>query len=181
MRLCSLAFAFAVLLAVRAAPAQQVQSFSGGVPANPNLKRYPISGTVFNSVTNEPLPRALVRINSGQDQRVAFTGGDGRFQIADISEGMTWISAQRPGYFDPCSLSNSPDCANRSGHKVGPGTNDFRVALTPGAKISGTVLDSDGEPVEGLQVQLMGEQIANGRKQWIPAARSRQMTTALIG
>lgn len=168
MRHCSLAFAFTVLFALFAAPAQQVQSSSGPLPQNPNAKRYLISGTVFNSVTNEPIPRALVRINSGQEQRVAFTGGDGHFQIADISEGMVWISAQRPGYFDPCSLSNSPYCTNRSGHKVGPGTNDFRVALTPGSKISGTVLDTDGEPVEGLQVQLMGEQIANGRKQWIP-------------
>ncbi len=168
MRLGSLAFAFAVLFAVRHAPVQQVESFSGPPPQNPNAKRYPLSGTVFNSVTNEPLPRALVRINSGQDQRVAFTGGDGRFQITDIAEGMVWISAQRPGYFDPCSLSNSPYCTNRSGHKVGPGTNDFRVPLTPGSKISGTVLDTDGEPVEGLQVQLIGEQIANGRKQWLP-------------
>ena len=165
MRFCWLAFAFAVLFTVSAAPAQQVQS--GPLPQNPNAKRYPVSGTVLNSVTNEPIPRALVRINSGQEQRVAFTGGDGRFQVADIAEGMVWISAQRPGYFDTCSVSNSPYCGSLSGRKVGPGTNDFRVALTPGSKISGTVLDTDGEPVEGLQVQLIGEQIANGRKQWM--------------
>ncbi len=158
------------LLASARASSQQIQ-FSGGLmqapSPNPNLKRYPISGTVFNSVTNEPIPRALVRVNSGQEQRVAFTGADGRFQLADVSEGMAWISAQRPGYFDACSIENSPSCGSRSGHKVGPGTNDFRVALTPGSKVSGTVLDTDGEPVENLQVQLVGEQIVNGRKQWI--------------
>ncbi len=160
-----------VLFACTDARSQQIQSSNGLMQApspNPNAKRYPVSGTVFNSVTNEPISRALVRINSGQDQRVAFTGGDGRFQIAEVTEGMAWISAQRPGYFDPCTQSNSPHCVSRSGHKVGPGTNDFRLALTPGSKISGTVLDTDGEPVEGLQVELIGEQIVNGRKQWMP-------------
>ena len=166
MRLRSLVFAFAVLFASYVNSHGQ-DYYHPGPTQNPNAKRYAISGIVFNSVTNEPIPRALVRINSGQEQRVAFTSGDGRFQMPDVAEGMAWISAQRPGYFDACSVPNSPYCGSQSGQKVGPGTNDFRVALTPGSKISGTVLDTDGEPVEGLQVQVLGEQNANGRKQWM--------------
>ena len=52
-----------------------------------DAKRYPISGTVVNSVTSEPVRRALVRVNSGQEQLVAFTGGDGSFQLASVPEG----------------------------------------------------------------------------------------------
>ncbi|MDQ2843355.1 MAG: carboxypeptidase-like regulatory domain-containing protein [Acidobacteriota bacterium] len=168
MRLFWLAFAFAVLFAAPALAAKQLQEYSGPVQTAPpaNTKRYPVSGSVVNSVTNEPIARALVNISGAQGQLAAFTGADGRFQFAEVAEGFTSVSAQRPGFFDACSLSFSPTCGNGQQHRVGPGVNDFRLALTPASKISGRVRDSDGEPVEGLQIVITGQQIMNGRKQW---------------
>ncbi len=137
----------------------------GSVPATPpdqNVKRYPISGIVYNTVTNEPIGRALVHVNSGQEQHVAFTGSDGRFQLANIAEGNVWINAQRPGFFE-----TPPGARSSRGYTVGSGSNDFRLGLIPEGKLSGTVQDVDGEPVEGVEVQLIGEQINEGHKQWV--------------
>ncbi len=50
-------------------------------------KTYPVSGTVFNTATNEPVSRALVHLNGGRGEKVAFTGADGRFLIDDVPEG----------------------------------------------------------------------------------------------
>ncbi len=147
--------------------AGQVMQISGSTPPSVPIKKYPVSGSVFNSVTNEPIRRALVRINSNNGQHVAFSGPDGRFQFAGIPEGSVWISAQRPGFFEPRSLSTSPLSGVWKSPIVGSGTNDFRVPLTPESKIVGTVLDTDGEPVEGVEVQVLAEQIMQGRKQWM--------------
>ncbi|HLH03954.1 MAG TPA: carboxypeptidase regulatory-like domain-containing protein [Bryobacteraceae bacterium] len=128
---------------------------------NANIKRYTVSGTVYNTLTSEPIARALVHLN-GTEQHVAFTGQDGRFEIQNVPEGQVWITAQRPGYFAPND--------NRGGSRfqVGSSSNDFRVPLTPESKITGKVLDSQGEPVEGIQVQVFGAQIIDGHKQWMP-------------
>jgi hypothetical protein len=138
----------------------QVESPGGLLPtspANPNSKRYAISGTVLNTVTNEPVRRALVHFN-GVEQHTAFTGNDGRFQLENIPEGTIWVSAQRPGFFPPPGV--------QSNFRVGPGSNDFRVFLTPEAKLTGNVVDSEGEPIENVQIQALGEQIVEGHKQW---------------
>lgn len=134
-------------------------------PAAPAGKRYSVSGSVFNSVTNEPVRRALVQVNSGNEQHSAFTGSDGRFQMDGIPEGTAMVSAQRPGYFDPRFLPNRSGMPVPS-YTVGSGGNDFRVPLTPESGITGTVLDADGEPIENVQVQLLAQQMVNGRKQW---------------
>ena len=146
--------------------------FSGPVTPQQNPqstgKTYPVSGTVFNTVTSEPIGRALVNVNGNGGQKVAFTGADGRFQIDNVPEGTITLSAQRPGYFSP---ETSPAGGGFQGgyrpQQVGPGSNDFRVGLTPLAKLVGKVVDPDGEPVSDVQVQLVAQQISQGRKQWV--------------
>ncbi len=138
-------------------------------PQNPPTsgKHYPVSGTVLNSVTSEPIRRALVRVSSGGEQYVAFTGADGRFQLLGVLEGTAFLSAEHPGYFDSRSLSTSPFSQANAGNQVTSGTNDFKVLLTPEAKIVGTAVDGDGEPIEGLQIIVLAHQIVQGRTQWI--------------
>ena len=133
-------------------------------PVPVNVKRFAVSGSVLNSLTNEPIRRALVRVNANKEQRIAFTGPDGRFQLADIPEGAASASAQRPGYFDsPNRMEYS------SGHTllVGSGTNEIRIFLTPDAKVLGTAIDRNGEPIAGLMVQVLAAQVVEGRKQWV--------------
>ncbi len=137
-----------------------------GQAPNANVKRYAVSGSVYNAVTSEPIHRALVRVFSGQEQYVAFTDGAGRFELADVPAGNAWVSAQRPGYFDANSMPYAGGAPTPT-YGVGSGSNFFRIPLIPASKIVGTVQDGDGEPVDGLMVQVMGEQIVEGRKQYM--------------
>src|SRR5579875_1098199 len=96
-----------------ALPAQVYEWFSPGsnfqaqpVQSGPKV-RHTATGTVVNSVTGEPIRRALVRINGAGEQHSGFTGGDGRFSIDGVAEGLIVISAEKPGFFDEHSISGA--------------------------------------------------------------------------
>ncbi len=117
-------------------------------------------GTVVNSVTGEPVRRALVRINGVGEQRSGFTGSDGRFEIDGVAAGQLVVTAQKPGFFTDPSMSRRLS--------FGPATGDLLVKLTPTASIEGRIVDGDGEPIEDVPVQILVAAIVNGRKQWQP-------------
>jgi hypothetical protein len=147
----------------------QQQVFSGPptVSPAPAGKLYPVSGTVVNSATGEPVRRALVHLN-GPVQRVAFTGSDGRFEFTGVPEGTVYASAERPGFFDPRSVSNGPVPGMSNGQfQVGAGSNDIKIMLVPESRVTGRIVDGDGEPVENVQVQVLTQQIEQGRKHWV--------------
>ncbi len=128
--------------------------------------RRTVAGTVVNAITNEPVRRALVRIN-GPEQRVAFTGPDGHFQIDNVLEGPAYFAVQKPGFFE-ASTAAGPLAAPQF-VTIGPGTADLVLKLTPQAEVHGRVVDADGEPVENVGIQLIQQNIVNGRKQWQPS------------
>src|SRR6516162_5043564 len=70
----------------------QVNSY----PSPPNTG-FTLDGTVVNSVTGEPIARALVRVY-GVAQRSAFTDSEGHFQIDSLPAGSVDIGLQKPGY-----------------------------------------------------------------------------------
>jgi hypothetical protein len=130
----------------------------GGLEASPHVAvgaRRTVSGTVTNSVTGEPIRRALVQV-SGQGQFTGFTGADGRFQIEGVPEGQATVAAEKPGFFGVQSQNTMVT--------IGAGTNDVHVNLIPEAKISGRIVDEEGEPVEGMQVYLLAKQFQQGHK-----------------
>ena len=122
-----------------------------------------VTGTVLNSVTNEPIQRALVRID-GPVHSVAFTGADGRFSAAQVPEGSIFITAQRPGFGN--AMAGGWQGQAQAQFTVTSGSNDFNVMLTPDCRLAGVVVDSDGEPVEGVNVQVMVQMIWRGHKSW---------------
>jgi hypothetical protein len=128
--------------------------FYGISPAATGPRRI-VTGTVTNSVTGEPIRRALVQL-SGLGQFAGFTGADGRFQIQGVPEGQAIVTAQKPGFLSVTSRNSVVT--------VGSGTNEVRVNLFPEAKISGRIVDEEGEPVEGMQVNLLAETFDQGRK-----------------
>ncbi len=147
--------------------------FSSGslqrAPATTNpVPRHSVTGTVVNSVTGEPIRRALVRVNAAE-AHAAFSGPDGRFELMDVPEGQVGFSAQKPGFLDPRTIRPS----SASGLvAVGPATKKVVLQLIPEAKIRGRVLDESGEPIESLSVALLAREIVQGRKQWIPRGQA---------
>jgi hypothetical protein len=128
--------------------------------------RRTFAGTVINSVTGEPIRRALVRIN-GPEARVGFTAPDGRFEISNVPEGQIFVTAQKPGFFEEGTGSPGPSFQRPNPLvMLGSGTSEVVLKLAPAAKIRGHALDKAGEPIEGLVVQLHARVIIEGRTQW---------------
>jgi hypothetical protein len=121
-------------------------------------------GTVYNSVTNAPIAHAMVQA-PGQPNVAAFTGPDGRFEIQHVAAGSVMLNAEKPGYFSAQELSQGvPMAGQGTTFTVGEDSRDVRLKLVPEAHIEGHIINSDNEPISGLQVFVMGEQIVEGWK-----------------
>lgn len=149
-----------------------------------------IRGVVINSVTHEPIDRALV---SSPDHRFAtLTDSEGRFEFA-----VTKNDSGNDGGSDPnrpgngphrASSSNRPNSlmARKPGFLSDPnqqGNNlrsnavtDVTLALTPEAVISGTVALPTAESPDSISLQLFRRQIQDGRGRWVPSGASRSMS-----
>ncbi len=118
-----------------------------------------LSGTVTNSVTGEPILRAHVTVRcmsqdrqQGQQAYGALANEKGQFSITALPPGDCSMDVQRVGFVAP---PNRGSFALSSGmHKE-----DVRLTLTPTGAITGRVVDSAGEPVQGISVSI---EIANG-------------------
>ena len=112
----------------------------------------------MNSVTGEPIARALVRTN-GMVQRTAFTDSEGHFQIDGLPPMQVSVIAQKPGYTLP-----SDDF--HAWFQIGPNTSSLVVKLVPQSAIYGRVTDASGQPIEHLPLRLTARALREGRKIW---------------
>src|SRR5512133_2919633 len=62
-----------------------------------------LTGVVVNSVTGEPISRALIQMQ-GMASRVALTDSDGKFQFENLPETQAMLTAHKPGYFSDMEL-----------------------------------------------------------------------------
>jgi Carboxypeptidase regulatory-like domain len=133
-------FVLALVFVTLAAPGQVADN--GGPRA--------ISGQVVNSVTGQPVARALVQIGARFGM---LTDHEGRFSFDDVPEEAGLAIASKPGYLSPATSLT----------KV---TQPLLLKLIPEAILSGTVTDPLGRPVQGLHVQLKKLQVRNGLRNW---------------
>ncbi len=115
-----------------------------------------ISGVVVNSVTGQPISRALV-----QGGPIAtLTDGEGRFELQGVV-GYGLPFATKPGYFPESDRGMMPwsSAANASSAPV-------ELKLVPEAIIAGRLTDTAGEPIEGVTVMLRTLAVNNGLKHW---------------
>ncbi|MCX6629372.1 MAG: carboxypeptidase regulatory-like domain-containing protein [Candidatus Solibacter sp.] len=134
-----------------------------------------IGGQVSNAATGEPVRRALVylrRVDSSpgvtniQVSSTATTDAAGRFAMVGIVPGKYRLSAERSGFIATQYGSRGPGKAGTL-LTLDPGqkSNDLAMRLTPHGVIAGRVLDEEGEPVSGVDVQVLRQQYMQGRKQ----------------
>jgi hypothetical protein len=116
---------------------------------------YPVKGVVLNSVTHQPVARALVDSHEG----AVLTDNDGHFEL-NLPEGMTQISVKRPGY------GSRGQPSNHAVH-IGPNLPPLTFNLTPEALITGQVTLSTSDPADGIRVMAYRRRIVNGREQWM--------------
>ncbi len=123
--------------------------------------RFELRGIVVNSVTGEPVSRALVQINTPTG-RMQLSGTDGVFVFTNLPHGKYQATAVKPGFFNEQELGRWN--AGKSSIKDVPSSGDLVLKLTPEGVIYGEVKDENGEPVEGVTVGATRSRIVDGRR-----------------
>lgn len=151
-----------------------------------------VSGTVVNSVTGEPVSRALVQLGTDQAvavhppvteqqanallslyrERAMLTDHEGRFKFDGLPSMNTSITARKPGFFSPNELNGGLARPNRV--EVGGEGAQVIIKLVPEAIISGRVTDANGEALEGATIRIVGLQHTNGRRQLQPVLQDQE-------
>jgi hypothetical protein len=153
IRLCLLALAASRCCSPSIA---QTDSQSNAQTAPIGREPHTLRGTVVDSVTGEPIYRALVQIGG---QFAALTDHEGHFEFEGAPDmaGGNW--AMKPGYFaEPGTQRYSASDANANQPLV--------IKLVPEAVVSGTVTGQDGGPLEGIHVELKTLAVSNGLERW---------------
>jgi len=148
---------------------------AGGQRASAQVqdKTETIRGTVFNSVTHAPIPRALV---SSPDNRFAtMTDDEGQFEFTfpRASEGgdnepainpnrPTILLARKPGFLAEREFNAIDLSSNRT-------DKDLTLSLVPEATLVGRVTLPSSEPPDTIFLQVYRHQVMDGMARWVPA------------
>ena len=141
---------------------------AGLLSAQQAVKKGSISGMVVSSA-GAALRKADVYLNR-MDQGVgsnslAITDADGRFVFPSVTPGQYVLSAQKTGYIHS---SITEGRTRRTGiMKVGDGEALTGISLTlyPQGVITGKVMDEDGDPLQGVNLQVATFGYARGKRQ----------------
>ena len=154
--------AFVALLGPMAA-AQPARPPAQTAPPAPAAGSAQIAGVVKNSIDDTPVARARVSAVSDAlpGPRVALTGPDGKYALADLPAGSYTVSVARSGFAPQThatgrSIAPAPIVV-AAGQQV---VTDF--ALVPSAVIAGRILDEDGTPFAGAVVDALVTRSENG-------------------
>jgi hypothetical protein len=141
-----------------------------------------IHGIVINSVTHEPIVRALV--SSPDNRFAALTNSEGRFEFAlpkadPAPEGGSDSNTPASGQIQS-AIANRPYMlmARKPGFLTDPNSQaqnlqnealkDLTLTLTPESLIVGTVTLPTSEPPDSIMLQVFRRQVQDGRARWVP-------------
>jgi hypothetical protein len=145
-------------------PVQQPDATATPTPA----ARAAVHGIVRNSVTGDPLARALVQIE-GDAETGTLTDGEGRFEIPGVPLGPQTIRVVKPGFRDrPYATEETGSQADGPAHSVlvTEQMPELAFALAPDCAIRGHIELSSGDPATGITVVLLKQVVRLGRAVW---------------
>ncbi len=121
--------------------------------AQDSAQTYPVHGVVMNSITHQPIARALVEEQSD----AVLTDSNGRFEL-QLPAQMVTITARRPGY----------DQTEETTHTIQVSANTPEVAfqLSPQAVITGHVELPEEADAAGIQIMAYRARMRHGTRTW---------------
>jgi hypothetical protein len=140
-------------------------SLVAGIMGQDGTARYSIAGVVVNSQNGDPIQRAqVVLVHFGDDRQApvswsAFTDSSGAFRFSAVPAGHYILSAQKPGFQADGSErfeARAQLTASREGE---------RLKLTRLGVLTGKVLDQTGQPLRGVNIIALSQQIVDGLRQ----------------
>ena len=114
-----------------------------------------IRGTVVDEITRAPVRRVLIHATCQNGEFAALSDASGTFAIDGLTAGSCELTAEKPGYvtqvgMDPIELERS--------------RSEVVVTMTPGATVTGRVVDSAGDPVADAWVQAFQSHVLLGKR-----------------
>ena len=161
-------------------------------PANStDAKKAKVEGTVVNGLSKEPVRRANVMLMPAGRPQAGFgpegpagtlnatTDQEGKFVLLDVDPGRYTLSAQKGGFVRANygarggrgvgRASADPRMGTQIELTAGQSFGGARIELLPQGIIAGRVLDDEGEPVQGLPIQLLRYRYLQGKRQLVPS------------
>jgi Carboxypeptidase regulatory-like domain len=136
-----------------------------------------LEGTVFNKLTGAPVKGAhvmYIKVGSGAGENAqpisTDTDPSGHYAIR-LDAGNYRLWAERPGYARQTYGSRSPEGQGSVINVAAGGElHDLDMRMVPLGAITGVVLDEDGDPVQGVGIQVLRFSYTTGRRQLIPVS-----------
>lgn len=154
-----------VLLIAATALAQQP-------PPDGKPKLAQIRGIVVNSLTGEPLTKATVKLFAQATEDPS--GGvsveakaSGEFEFTGLKPGTYAIVATRRGFVNALRGWNRAKSVKL---EAGDSVTSVKIPLAPQGVITGQITDAEGEPIEGLMVQILKKPLGDDKPAQFPAA-----------
>lgn len=119
-----------------------------------------VSGQVINSISGQPVPRALVRLGD----HIQMTNYEGRFEFPQVTDNGT-IQVTKPGFSMSPDSSSSTSVYVRTDQISGPVT----VRLYPEALITVQLTGPDGEPLQGVSLTAQRVLFDGSTSRWVTA------------
>ena len=134
----------------------------------PNSATYSLTGVVLNSVSGEPVRRALVQVAgpplNATTPLALLTDSEGRFEFPNLPESDITLAARKPGFFSDQELH--PENFQPAIVHLGANTPSMVLRLLPEGTISGHVATTSGEALEDTPVRVFFQRTVDGRKHW---------------
>jgi hypothetical protein len=133
------------------------------------IKPAAVRGVVTNTLTGEPVVRAHVSLrasgpvaaNTLPQNYGALTDAEGKFKVTGMAPGGYALAVEKTGF-----LMAAENVIGGRGTFVtltpGDDKSDLKLKLVPSGAITGRVLDSDGEPVEGATISATAGAMSGG-------------------
>ena len=124
-----------------------------------------VTGRVINAVTDQPVRRALVRLNS----RAVLTDSEGKFRFEQNAEINGNILVSKPGFYASPEYGDAGNLYLQSSQLAIP----LELRLYPEALLTGVVLAPDGTPLSGISVSAMRSIYDDSARRWMPVGQGQ--------
>ena len=130
-----------------------------------------ISGVVRNGWSREGLKRAVVTLSTEGSEpmdAVTYADSNGAFAFGGVPSGSYFLCARIKGYDRTCfgGVSEPGRPIPKLAVQAGQNRQDIILSALPLGSVSGTVLDSDGDPVPNAQVQMLRPVYERRKLEW---------------
>ncbi len=140
--------------------------------AGEEAKKGRIEGKAVHAVTGEPVRKANISLSSPEQGRQGIsvvTDNAGAFVFENLTPGHYRMQGEKAGFVRSAYGSRQLfSMGSLLRVTEGGEIKDVVLKITPAGILSGRVVDEDGEPMEGVQVQVLRKVYTGNAMRWSP-------------